>query len=39
LDKIWILVDGEVDINVQMDTGEVVVIETLKRGCHFGQFS
>jgi CRP-like cAMP-binding protein len=39
LDKIWILVDGEVDINVQMDTGEVVIIETLKRGCHFGQFS
>jgi len=39
LDKIWILVDGEVDINVQMDTGEIVIIETLKRGCHFGQFS
>ena len=32
LDKIWILVDGEVDINVQMDTGEVVIIETLSRG-------
>mmetsp|Transcript_20305 Transcript_20305/g.19994 ORF Transcript_20305/g.19994 Transcript_20305/m.19994 type:complete len:83 (+) Transcript_20305:50-298(+) len=39
LDKIWILVDGEVDINVQMDTGEIVVIETLKKGSHFGQFS
>ena len=39
LDKIWILVDGEVDINVQMDTGEVIIMETLKRGCHFGQFS
>jgi CRP-like cAMP-binding protein len=39
LDKIWIIVDGEVDINVHMDTGEVVIIETLKRGCHFGQFS
>ena len=39
LDKIWILVDGEVDINVQMDTGETVIIETLNRGCHFGQFS
>lgn len=39
LDKIWIIVNGEVDINVQMDTGEIVVIETLKKGCHFGQFS
>jgi signal-transduction protein with cAMP-binding, CBS, and nucleotidyltransferase domain len=39
LDKIWIIVDGEIDINVQMDTGEVIIIETLKRGCHFGQFS
>jgi len=39
LDKIWIIVDGEIDINVHMDTGEVVIIETLTRGCHFGQFS